>query len=376
MSERFQQYCATDKEIHDLLMSGKQKLTESVFHELARDRGIFYSPKTNRDGLIDRLALLPHDFHDIAGVIERRDHAKRGEKTTSVTLNIDLSIDEIKEIIQAYQVEVQKSEKIRSHQKGTDEVVMNVEYDEFDYSRTRLIQRQRKDAKIEFQSKDGITTIRMPATEKAKAVVANLRDKLESQKKISIPAQEIELIGLGTSEERTSFFTLLIANIPGYSLQTVTNLKVASGFSAQDDQSTDIDEDDDETAKHEMLAVVHSVAIHGENLVASKQYQQLQKGGFFITAITWRSKQQQSPHDLIQFDASFDDGVAGTGFKYGVRYASLMQNGEYSKNFKAVEEFSKPALFELIEKTARGILATLIKESNSSSSAPVIEDDL
>ncbi|KDP83917.1 hypothetical protein CF70_022360 [Cupriavidus sp. SK-3] len=370
MSDKLQQYCATDKEIYDLLMSGKQKLTESVLHELARDRGIFYSPKTTREGLVDRLALLTHDFHDVVGVIERREHTKRGEKTTSVTLGADLSVDEIKEVVNAYQAEVRKTEKVTSHKKGADGVIMNIEYNEYDYSRTRLIQRQRKDAGIEFVSKNGVTTIRMPATEKAKAVVRNLRDKIESKKKVVIPAQEIELVGLTKAEHRTSFFTSLIANIPGYSLQTVTNLKVASGVSDQEEDTVELDEDEDESARQEMLAVVHSVAIQGKNLVASEQYQQLRKGGFFITAITWRSKQQQEPQDMIQFDASFDDGPAGTGFKYGVRYASRLPNGDYAKNFKPVEDHLKPLLFELIETTARKVLADLFDKANADSAAP------
>jgi hypothetical protein len=42
------QYCATDKEIHDALMSAKQKIGEKVLLELAKDRGIFYSAKDTR----------------------------------------------------------------------------------------------------------------------------------------------------------------------------------------------------------------------------------------------------------------------------------------------------------------------------------------
>ena len=42
------QYCATDKEIYDALMSAKQKIGEKVLLELANDRGIFFSPKDSR----------------------------------------------------------------------------------------------------------------------------------------------------------------------------------------------------------------------------------------------------------------------------------------------------------------------------------------
>ena len=45
MSKNALQYCATDKEIYDALMSAKQKINEKVLLELAKDRGIFYSAK-------------------------------------------------------------------------------------------------------------------------------------------------------------------------------------------------------------------------------------------------------------------------------------------------------------------------------------------
>lgn len=360
MFDKLQQYCATDKEVYDLLMSGKQRLTESVLHELAHDRGIFYSTKTTRDSIVDRLSLLTHDYYDIVGIIQRREHSRRSEKTTAVTLDVELTIEEIKEAVQAYQSEARSNEKVTSHQRGSNGFVMNLEYDEIDYSRTRLIQRQRRDAGIEFDSKNGKTTVRMPATEKAKSVVANLKGKIEGIKKTEIPAEEIELTGLTKAEDRTSFFTSIISGISGYSLVTVTNLKVASGIREQYSDSVDLEEDEeDESAKQEMLAIVHSVAINGENLVASQEYQQLRQRGFFITSITWRSKQIQDPYTMIQFDVGFENAHEGKGFRYAIRCAQRLKNGEYAKNFRPVDDNDKAILFELIENTARNVLSDL-----------------
>lgn len=358
MNDKLQQYCATDKEIYDLLISGKQKLTESVLLELARDRGIFYSPKDTRSDLVDAIAALPHDYLDVVGVIERRDHARRGEKTTSVTLAVDLSIDEIKSVALAYQAEAKASEKVTANQKGASGYSMNVEYDEYDYSRTRLIQRQRKEASIEFVKKDGVTVIRMPATDKARLVVDNLVGKVEGIRKAEVPAQQISLNGLDSPDDRTSFFTSLISGIQGYDLDTVINLKVASGTS-EDDDDVDIDEDENEDVKQEMLAVVHSVSMQGSNLVASSQYQQLKQGGFYITSMTWRAKEGTSPYDMIQFDASFENGIEGTGFKYGVKRSSRLKSGEYAKQFRPVDEGDRAQLFELLESAARSVLAKL-----------------
>ena len=365
MNEMPQQYCATDKEVHDLLISGKQKLTEGVLLELARDRGIFFSAKTPRENLVLQIALLPHDYYDIVGIIEHRDHNKRAEKTTSVGLSTSMVVDDIKAIVEKYRDDAIGTEKVTYHKKGNDGFVMHVVYDEYDYSKTTLIQRQRRDAEIEFVTKDGVITIRMPATEKAKTVVEDLRKRIEQVKLASVPTQRIELSGIKKSEHRTAFFTSLISKMPGYVLQTVINLKVASGDNGESD-FTDLDEDDEQAVKQEMLAVVHSVALNGMNLVESKQYQDLRAGGFYITSLTWRSKQIAEPFSMIQFDASFEDPIQMSGFKYGVRVALRQKNGEYAKNFKVVEdEKLKAQLFELIENTSRTVLNRILLETET-----------
>ena len=58
-------YCATDKEIYDVLMSAKQRINPAVILELAKDRGIFYSSTDTRETLVHSLSLLPHDYHDL-----------------------------------------------------------------------------------------------------------------------------------------------------------------------------------------------------------------------------------------------------------------------------------------------------------------------
>lgn len=370
MIDAIRQYCATDKEIHDLLISGKQKLTETKLLELARDRGIFYSANSPREELVLLIATLAHDYHDIVGIIDQRDYQKRAEKTTSVELATAINIEDINEIVEKYKADVVGTEKVTHHKKGQDGFVMNVGYDEYDYSKTTLIQRQRRDAEIEFVVKDGGVVIRMPSTEKAKHVVDDLRRRVEQKTLKPVAVQKIELSQIENSEKRTSFFTSLISSIPGFTLETVINLKVTSGFSNENSDDFDLDDEDEDehiTARDEMLAVVHSVALNGMNLVASKQYQELQKGGFYITSITWRSKQSASPYNMIQFDASFEEPKEGTGFKYSVRISQLQKRGiGYSKTFKAVEdERFKAELFKLIESTSRSILDKLVADQES-----------
>lgn len=354
----FQQLCATDHDIFSLLTSGKQRITDITLNELAKDRGIFYSPKSSRNDLIEEISIWTHDYNDITGLIEKRDYKKRNEKMTSVILPIELTVDEMKDIVKDYKKDVQKQEKVTSHQKGDDGIVMNTEYDEYDYSKTRLIQRQRKDASIHIESKKGQTIIRMPASEKALNIVEGFKNKVEAYKKTEIPLKKIEVDHLLSPEERNNFFMKLISNIPMFDLETVTNLKV--DCFEEDEDIDDQELEEDMVIKQNMIGVVHSAVFHGQNLVAAEQYTQLRDGGFFITSITWRAKQNKAPYYLVQFEASFENGKLGTGFKYGAKYSTRIANTtEYTKNFKPVEGEEKSALLGLIEISARKVLDEL-----------------
>lgn len=118
--------CATDKEIFDLLMSSKLKLTELVLRNIARNRGIFYSPRTDRFGLVDSLATLIHDHYDILEIIERRDPSRRAEKTTAVDLPGNITVEDIKEALKSYQNETQGSENVNFYSPGSTSLKMDV----------------------------------------------------------------------------------------------------------------------------------------------------------------------------------------------------------------------------------------------------------
>lgn len=359
MSEHLNQFFATDKDIFDLLASAKQKLTENVLREIARDRGIFFSPNDTRDDLADALSLLPFTLNELVDLMDRRETTRRNEKMTITPLGTQIEADDIKAAIKEYQDEVGPTEKVDSHLKGIDEVILNVEYDEMDYSRTRLIQRQRHDATIKFVQQNGKTVVRHPASEKSQRIVDNLTSRIESRRKTTIPRETIELDPDFDADERTAFFTKLMSGLPGYALKGVTNLRISpSKRSAADadDDSADIDEDEREVANREMLVIVKSMALTGENLIASEEYQSLRKRGFYITAITWRADQTSIPYDAPHLHAEFADGEAGTGFKYSVKGIYRFQEGFYTKTARPADDTEREKLYGLLETTARKVL--------------------
>lgn len=362
-----QLYYATNKEIHDLLFSAKQKLTEAVLHDLLRDRGIFCSPAESRDALVQYLSLLPHDYHDVCGVLERGEASKRGEKTATVSLNIELTPDELKDVVAEYQKD-EIQEVVRSHKKSETEFVMNVSYSEFDFSKTKLRQRQFRDAELIFTKVGNRTEVRIPATDRARAMVEKLKDRIEARKKATVQLDEIELTGLTTSEQRTTFFTRLISSLPNFPLETVSRLRVAHSTSEQDDDDIDMEDEDVSDAEEKMLGIVENVALSGENLVASDMYQELKKKGFFITSITWRAKQNIEPYAIIECDAGFEDRQAGRKFRYSIHGALKHKNGKYTKNIRPVEDGEKADLLAMIERTARSVLEKLQTDAVNSDS--------
>lgn len=352
-------YCATDKEIYDVLMSAKQKINSAVILELARDRGIFYSPKDTRETLVDFLSLLPHDYHDLNIILDHREHAGRAEKLTSVTLNTALAIEEIMQVAKEYAEESPTDEIVTSYAKGITQLIINVKYSDIDYSKTRLVQRTPKEASIEFHIADNSTVIRIPSNSKAKEILTKLKNKLDGKKKLDIPIGLIE-VGEFTATQRTEFFTYLISKLEGFTLNNVTSVKVEPV--QKDGEKDELDLEDDRNREHaeqEALALVKNVALKGEALLVSEEYQSLLKKGFFITSIIWRAKQKTIPYPIVEFEAAFEEPENGKGFKYLVRGALNYVDKEYTKTLRPIEPENKQKFLALIEHTASIAIAEI-----------------
>jgi acylphosphatase len=369
-------YCATDKEIYDVLMSAKQRINAAVVLELAKDRGIFYSSKDARETLVHNLSLLTHDYHDLNIILDQREHAGRAEKTTSITLNAALTVEEIKEVAKEYIAEAPPGEKVTSYSKGTDQYVISVKYSEIDYGKTRLVQRTSKEAGIEFHIEGDKTIIRMPANAKSKEIVGNLKNRLDGKKKVDIQADSIEISEFSTAAQKTQFFTSLITTLKGFKLDNVTSVKVEPLKKEPEEDEIDLEDDQNkEEAKQEALALVRNVALKGESLLASEEYQSLQKKGFFITSIIWRSKQTSIPYPIVEFEAAFEEPEAGKGFKYSIRGALnfIEADVDYTKTLRPIEVEEKQKLLSLIEQTASAVIAKIRAENDATIATVEIE---
>lgn len=346
-------YCATDKELFDVLMSSKQHFGERILLSLARRRGILYSRSDDRVDLADKLSVMTYGFHEIRAIQDEFERAGRGEKTTSFRINMVLTVAEIKEIADEYRDAADDEEKVVTRSVGQAGVAVDLKYTETDFSKTRLRQRQEREAHIEFKIEQGHTVVTLPATEKARQTVAALKDRLYAKKQADIGVEEVDLSSVTDPRLRTAFFTRLITRLAGFSLQNVTRVKADLAEKPEDDIDTEENGGEGtEEASEEMLGVVRAVVLNGESLLASPLYQGLQKRGFFLTSITWRSKRNVLPFQIVEFEAAFDDPAHGREFKYAVRGWATQKGGDYIKNFKVVPPEEKKVLLGLIENTA------------------------
>ena len=359
-------FTATDKELFDFLMGSKQQMTEATMLDSAKERGIFYSHKDNRETLANNLSLLPYDYDSLDNILGRREATTRTEKLTSIRLNTKITIEEIKAACAEYQTENRADEKVTIAPHGPDRCTTKVQYTELDYTKTRFLQRRDKEANIEFHIDGDQTTVRIPAIPKAHDILARIKETLETNAKQPIPAEAIEIAHLTTPTARTTFFTKLISTMSGHKMENVTAVNIAQIRQDPDDSNiTQIADEKKKQVQSTMLAVVEKVAIQGQGLLASTEYQELQKKGFYITSIIWRAKMLIAPYDIVELFAGFTQPNKGKGFAYNVRGVSRNHGGEYTTTLRPLNPNERASYHTLIEQTAREILQTLADQPST-----------
>lgn len=368
-------YCATDKEIFDMMMASKQRITEGILLAFARERGIFCSPRDSREALVHYLSVLHYTDADLDTILSHRASSQRTEKRTSIKLGAVISLEDIKAVCSEYREAVTgDDERVVTRQNGTNAYTATVNYSELDHSKTRLLQRREKEAEIEFFIKDNETIVRMPASPKAASVVEKLRQSLNARVQQAIPSDTIELSHVNTAEARTTFFTSLITSLPGYRLENVTDIKVESQLSRDLDDDGDEDETEAEIEEkiieRSMLSMVENIALKGTGLLAAPEYQQLKEKGFFITNVVWKSRQLVVPYDIVEFDAGFSEPRQGKGFRYNVRGIYRNVNGAHTSTLRQISKEDKPPYFDIIENTARQVLLDLTNGIGVSETVP------
>ena len=335
-------------------MSSKQQFNAGSLLELARGRGILLSSADDRAALADRLSAMIFGCEGIQAIQAAFETAGRGEKTTSFRLNTALTPDDVKQIAEEYRESAGEEEKVVTHSVGPNGYAVDLEYTEIDFSKTRLRQRQTREAHIEFRIEGDHTIVTLPATEKARQAAQALRERLFARKQVDIGLEQVDFSAITDPEARTAFFTKLIGSLPDFTLTDVmrVNADRADKFHTAVIDEDGEEEESDEEASEQMLGIVKAMAFQGQSLLTSPQYQAMHGQGFFITSITWSAKRNVSPYQIVEFEAGFEESALGRGFRYNVRGWNTQRSGDYTKNVKPVPPEEKKKFLNVVERVA------------------------
>lgn len=350
---------ATDNEIFELLKSNQLKLTEKVLREFALDRGIIYSKDDNRDSIIENLSLLQYDYNDLSKLISKSEAPHRAEKLTTIYLNEDLSIPELQHYIDEYQKD-NIGEKVLRHKNGANSINATINYTEYDYSKTYLIQRKKRESRITITKESGRLKLTAPANEKSKFFIESIKKKIEDKKQKQLNINLIDLKQIFQEKLLTSFFTRLIKSDTDFILENVTNIRISNIKEINKEEISFEEEETYSEEKEQFAGVVKDIIMKGENLVSSKEYKDLTKKGFLITSITWRAIQNKSQNRVL-FTAEYDDDNVLSNFIFLPKGYHEIKNGTYLKSIKAFNHDEKMKLCSQIEIKAISIIESLLK---------------
>jgi len=363
-------YFADDKDIFDLLIAARQKLTSQKLVEFARRRGLFLSIEDERDELIEKISLLPMGWKDLNELIVATDTVDRTERVTSRQL---FGVKEFQDIEAAVGLLVETREnrgEVYKPQKVGNHLRVTVCYSELDTSRTRLVQRTQREFVLEFEAQTtGTIVVRHQDQPRAEEVVAELVGLLASKPGEPIDESRIELTGVRDATMRTNFFLKLIRGIKGYKFEDVKAVK-ASRFRGLDaDSSSYIDDEcslddleplDGDTSdaigpeEASFVTRVKEIALKGEGLLQSQQYGQLATDGFFVKSIVWTSTEDTDSGTRVEFESGFVLPEEAKGFTYSVRGMYYRKtDGEFRKSKVAADPGDRRRLLRLLEDAAR-----------------------
>lgn len=359
-------YYADDKDLHDILSSGK--ISMKALLSVARRRGIFLSEESPREELVNYISKLPFGWTDIQALMDLIEREDREEKITTCKIQTKASIEQVETALQKLK-ELRgesQSESYQIIQSKDNRIQVKVGYYETDFQKTRTIQRRERDLVVDLQNEVGGYAVRHTQNERANLIVAELLNALTPGEAEKPLRRSIELSVIKNPEHRTRFFIHLVGGIEGFQLREVKDLKVdrlapeeVGGIqTAAGEHKKEVDQ---------LKSMVRRVALSGENILVSPQYQQLSRDGFFISRAVWTSVETAGKGRVFEFEAEFKDSENAKDFAYQVRGVfDRDKDGNLSGTRSAVSDPEKEDLKKRIETTAFESLDQTIAAATSS----------
>jgi len=169
-------------------------------------------------------------------------------------------------------------------------------------------------------------SIRHNANERMDDITKNLLKhiKMNIPKEAKIEQKQIELSDINSAALRTEFFIQLISSINEYSLDDVTTINITAM------KNIIVTEEEQASVQQEMLGKLRSALLKGENLLASKEYADLNKSNFYISGIQWTIKDKAK--NKFRIESNFRDTKNCSNFEYDVKGMFEYKDEQYLKH--------------------------------------------
>lgn len=347
-------YSATDKAIYDALL--QHKVTQDDLNKMYFNRGTLISNKTNKEKLADDFSVYIHGYHDYSYLSTLLGVSTRKERITSYDIvSGEVDLTELEVALQEVKKELEKEDDIVKIVQIGEKIIVEIEYQEPDFTKTEFRQVIDKDAKIVFSTSENGFNVMGPANNKLKQLTSILFQRLEEVDS-DIQKEDINLTSIKNHSMRSEFFKKLPINMVGYEQNDVSEVFVYNPDDESESEGTHITK----------------ASLSGKGVTLSEELRSLAEKGFYICKMVWTVKRKNDHNsDVYEFEAQFSDAENCADFYflpkgYYKKKDAIDSKGRIynasRRNFNSREEeqFSK-----LIEKSAKITLDDIISSMSS-----------
>lgn len=356
-------HSVTDKSIYDAL--SQPRVTNNELRELFLERGIIISKLTDKKDLAKNFSKLTHDYYVQKRISEIFGGFLRKEKTTSIVIKNQIEKTVLYDAADQLKKEIEKEQDLCQVFNSKESIVIFVTYTSTNFGKSDFSQIEKKTARFEIEKLAEGYSIRRPDNDQTESYLDSFLSKVENLEKNKISTEgsdpdsfklnvdEISLENIDDPKKRTIFFTRLISELDGYTLDDVTDAYVYHPRP----EIIDDEEGDSATGVH-----ISKASLKGEGVLKSEELVSLYDRGFYIWKIRWRIKEKNKEPNIYEFEAQFDNPLDFSGFSYISRGVKKYKSGGvYNKTASQLSETEESDFNRIIEKTARSIIIDLNK---------------
>lgn len=345
----------TDKDIFDQLTQRTPSKTSVLEH--LKQRGLLVSYQEERQDLAEMISPWFTSYFDQKFIINELGGGNSQKKHNSTEILLDYNIQDIHDILR----EIKKDNSFNIVKNNNGSFNITETYTKVDFTKNVLSQNTQKTAEIKIEkTEQGRILIRTNADEKANTITEAIKEKMKEKNVDNYQEFEINLSTITEPANRTQFFLELISNIDGYDLTDVTSAFINKNATQEE-------------ADEETVGFIKKIALNGDSVHTSSEFQSLTKDGFYLTKIEWTIQSEVTTGDKIDLSAEFTDTINCSGFKYGVkRVYTAKGNAEYTAG-KPPSESDRTVILPKIELSARQSYDTI--SPNISDQIPTTDEN-